>query len=295
MDVDQLSTMRNGRGFIAALDQSGGSTPSTLRRYGIDEAAYADEARMFDLVHEMRARIMTSPVFDSHRILGSILFAQTLDREIAGLGSAEYLWQVKHVVPFLKVDRGLEEESRGVKLMKPLTDLDALLESARRHGVFGTKMRSVVLHAERSGIEAVADQQFEVAERILDAGLVPIIEPEVDIHSPQKEAAEDLLDTALLHRLDALPEDKLVMLKLTLPEQDGLHSPLVEHPRVLRVVALSGGYTRAEADERLARQPGVVASFSRALTEGLSVHQQQAEFDAMLDSSIAAIYRASIT
>jgi len=295
MNVDQLTKMRTGSGFIAALDQSGGSTPAALRRYGIDEHDYADEATMFDLVHQMRARIITSPAFDGDRILGSILFAQTLEGEIGGRGSAEYLWEVKHVVPFVKVDVGLEEESRGVKLMRPMPDLDALLDSAKRHGAFGTKMRSVVLHADRAGIEAVLEQQFAVADRILDAGLVPIIEPEVDIRSPQKEAAEDLLRTALLHRLDALPEGRLVMLKLTLPEEDGLHGVLVAHPRVLRVVALSGGYSRAEADERLARQHGVVASFSRALTEGLSVHQTQAEFDRTLHDSIAAIYRASVT
>jgi len=295
MNVDQLTKMRTGRGFIAALDQSGGSTPSALRRYGIDDKAYADEATMFDLVHQMRVRIITSPAFDGDRILGSILFAQTLDREIGGRGAAEYLWEVKHVVPFVKVDVGLEEESRGVKLMRPMPDLDSLLDSARSHGVFGTKMRSVVVNADRSGIEAVLDQQFAVADRILAAGFVPIIEPEVDIRSPQKQPAEDLLDTALLHRLDALPEGHDVMLKLTLPDEDGLHDALVAHPRVLRVVALSGGYARAEANELLARQHGVVASFSRALTEGLSVHQTQAEFDRTLHDSIAAIYRASVT
>ena len=293
MNVDQLTKMRTGRGFIAALDQSGGSTPSALRRYGIDDKAYADEATMFDLVHQMRVRIITSPAFDGDRILGSILFAQTLDREIGGRGAAEYLWEVKHVVPFVKVDVGLEEESRGVKLMRPMPDLDSLLDSARSHGVFGTKMRSVVVNADRSGIEAVLDQQFAVADRILAAGFVPIIEPEVDIRSPQKQPAEDLLDTALLHRLDALPEGHDVMLKLTLPDEDGLHDALVAHPRVLRVVALSGGYARAEANELLARQHGVVASFSRALTEGLSVHQTQAEFDHMLHESVASIYRAS--
>lgn len=295
MNLDMLTKMRTARGFIAALDQSGGSTPSALRRYGIDEKAYADEAAMFDLVHQMRARIITSPAFDGDRILGSILFEQTLAREIGGRGSAEYLWEIKHVVPFVKVDKGLEDESRGVKLMRPMPDLDALLDRATARGVFGTKMRSVVLDADRAGIEAVLDQQFAVADRILEAGLVPIIEPEVDIRSPQKEAAEELLDAALLHRLDGVPEGRLVMLKLTLPEQDGLHSTLVAHPRVLRVVALSGGYSRAEADERLTRQPGVVASFSRALTEGLSVHQTQPEFDATLGDSIAAIYRASLT
>jgi fructose-bisphosphate aldolase class I len=291
----QLEKMRTGRGFIAALDQSGGSTPSALRRYGIDETRYATDAEMFDLIHAMRVRIMTSAVFDGDRILGSILFERTMDGEVGGLGAAEYLWQVKGIVPFLKVDQGLEEESHGTKLMRPIPQLDALLARALDHGVFGTKMRSVVLSADRAGIAAVVRQQFDLASRIGEAGLVPIIEPEVDIRSPQKEAAEVLLNEQLLTELDRLPEGALVMLKLTLPEQDGLHSDLVRHPRVLRVVALSGGYTRTEADDRLSRQPGVVASFSRALTEGLTVDQTQVEFDAALDASITRIYRASLT
>jgi len=294
MNDEMLHKMRSAHGFIAALDQSGGSTPSALRRYGIDETAYSTEAAMFDLVHEMRTRIITSRVFQGDRILAAILFEMTMDREVEGLGTAEYLWQVKNVVPFLKVDQGLLDESQGVKLMKPMPDLDAVLLRAIGHGVFGTKMRSVILHADRAGIEAVVDQQFEVARSILDAGLVPIIEPEVDIRSPQKEAAEDLLKQSLLEHLATLG-DRLVMLKLTLPEEDGFHTELVEHPNVLRVVALSGGYSRAEADERLSRQHGVVASFSRALTEGLTAQQTPAEFDAALHASIESIYRASIT
>ena len=294
MNDEMLHKMRSAHGFIAALDQSGGSTPSALRRYGIDETAYSTEAAMFDLVHEMRTRIITSRVFQGDRILAAILFEMTMDREVEGLGTAEYLWQVKNVVPFLKVDQGLLDESQGVKLMKPMPDLDSVLLRAIGHAVFGTKMRSVILHADRAGIEAVVDQQFEVARSILDAGLVPIIEPEVDIRSPQKEAAEDLLKQSLLEHLATLG-DRLVMLKLTLPEEDGFHTELVEHPNVLRVVALSGGYSRAEADERLSRQHGVVASFSRALTEGLTAQQTPAEFDAALHASIESIYRASIT
>ncbi|MBI1377802.1 MAG: fructose bisphosphate aldolase [Frankiales bacterium] len=295
MSIEQLERMRSGHGFIAALDQSGGSTPHALECYGIPSTAYADEAAMFDLVHEMRTRIMTSPVFTGERILGAILFLDTMRRTVAGMGAAEYLWQVKHVVPFLKVDLGLEGERHGAKLMKPIPDLDATLAEAVGHGVFGTKLRSVIRLADRTGVEAVVDQQLDLAQRILDAGLVPIIEPEIDIHSAQKEAAEDLLRESLLHHLDRIPEGQQVMLKLTLPEENGFHTKLVEHPRVLRVAALSGGYPRAEAVERLADQPGVIASFSRALTEGLTAQQSQADFDHMLDASIASIYRASTT
>jgi fructose-bisphosphate aldolase class I len=295
VNQEQLQKMRSGLGFIAALDQSGGSTPNALRRYGVDESAYADEAQMFDLVHAMRVRIMTSPAFGGDRILGAILFEMTMDRQVAGKGSAEYLWEDKHIVPFLKVDEGLQEEAQGVKLMRPMPDLDRSLSQALLHGVFGTKMRSVVRRADRAGIDAVVSQQFEVARHIIAAGLVPIIEPEVDISSPQKGAAEELLREALLRALDRLGEQDLVMLKLTLPEVDGFHSPLVAHPRVLRVVALSGGYSRVEADERLACQHGVVASFSRALTEGLSAQQTDSQFDATLDASIASVYRASLT
>jgi len=294
MNADMLHRMRTGKGFIAALDQSGGSTPKALSLYGIDESSYSGEAQMYDLIHQMRTRIMTSPAFAGERVLGAILFEQTMEREVEGLGSAEYLWQVKQIVPFLKVDKGLQDEKDGARLMKPMPDLDALLARALTHGVFGTKMRSVVLHADRHGIEAVVDQQFDVARQILDAGLVPIIEPEVDIHSPQKEAAEDLLKESLLEHLRTLG-DRLVMLKLTLPEEDGFHAELVEHPNVLRVVALSGGYSRTEADERLSRQHGVIASFSRALTEGLTAQQSDDDFNATLHASIESIYRASLT
>ena len=295
MNEEQLERMRHGHGFIAALDQSGGSTPRALRLYGIPETAYADEAEMFDLVHAMRTRIMTSPAFSGDRILGVILFEMTKERTIGGKGAAEHLWQEKGIVPFLKVDHGLEDESHGTRLMRPMPDLDEVLRRATAHGVFGTKMRSVIGLADRIGIESVVAQQFDVARQIIDAGLVPIIEPEVDIRSDQKEAAEDLLRETLLHHLDELDAERQVMLKLTLPEQDGLHTPLVAHPRVLRVVALSGGYSRAEAVERLSRQHGVVASFSRALTEGLDVDQTPDQFDRTLDASIASIYRASLT
>ena len=295
MNEEQLERMRHGHGFIAALDQSGGSTPRALRLYGIPETAYADEAEMFDLVHAMRTRIMTSPAFSGDRILGAILFEMTMERTVGGKGTAEHLWQDKGIVPFLKVDHGLEEESHGTRLMRPMPDLDDVLRRAIAHEVFGTKMRSVIGLADRIGIESVVAQQLDVARQIIDAGLVPIIEPEVDIRSDQKEAAEDLLRETLLRHLDQLDADSHVMLKLTLPEQDGLHTPLVAHPRVLRVVALSGGYSRAEAVERLSRQHGVVASFSRALTEGLDVDQTPDQFDRTLDASIASIYRASLT
>ena len=295
MNQDMLTRIRTGLGFVAALDQSGGSTPTALERYGIPRTAYADEAGMFDLIHAMRTRIMTSPVFGGDRILAAILFEQTMERQVDGLGSAEYLWTRKHVVPFLKVDLGLAEEAHGVKTMKPMPGLDALLDRAKEHGVFGTKMRSVILTADRGGVDAVVAQQFHTARRILAAGLVPIIEPEVDIHSTEKAAAEELLHDALLGALDTLDHGQDVLLKLTLPEHDGAHQPLLEHPRVLRVVALSGGYTRDEADARLARNPGVIASFSRALTEGLRADMDDAEFDATLDASIAAIYAASST
>jgi fructose-bisphosphate aldolase class I len=290
-----LTKITTGKGFVAALDQSGGSTPKALRLYGIDESQYPDEATMFDLVHAMRTRIMMSPVFRGDRILAAILFEQTMDREIGGMGSAEYLWTQKHIVPFLKVDKGLEPEADGVRLMKPMPGLDEVLERAKAHGVFGTKMRSVVLTGDESGVAAVVSQQLGVARQILAAGLVPIVEPEVDIHSPDKAGAEKLLKAALLAGLDTLDEGQDVMLKLTLPEQDDDHRELLEHPRVLRVAALSGGYTREEANARLARNPGVIASFSRALTEGLTAQLGDAEFDAALDAAIASIYAASIT
>ncbi|OZB89306.1 MAG: fructose bisphosphate aldolase [Microbacterium sp. 14-71-5] len=293
MSIEQLQQMAMGRGFIAALDQSGGSTPGALERYGIK--TWADDAQMFELVHAMRSRIISSRVFGGDRVVGAIVFDRTMESEIGGMGAAEYLWQVKHVAPFLKVDKGLLDEADGVRLMKPIPELDDALARANGHGVFGTKMRSLVMQADKGGIAATVDQQLELAQRILAAGLMPIVEPEVDIHSPTKSQAEDMLRSALLDALDRLPGDAKVMLKLTLPEQDGWWTPLVEHPHVLRVAALSGGYTRAEAVQRLARQPGVIASFSRALTEGLTVQQSDAEFDAVLDGSVQAIYDASLT
>ncbi len=295
MNEDMLARITTGRGFIAALDQSGGSTPKALRLYGIQESAYSNDTEMFDLIHRMRTRIITSPVFSGDRILAAILFEQTMDRQIQGRGSAEYLWTQKHVVPFLKVDKGLEPAADGARVMKPIPDLDTVLERAERHGVFGTKMRSVVLTSDKTGVDRVVAQQFDVARQILAAGLVPIIEPEVDIHSPEKAATEKLLLDALLTRLDRLPEGQDVMLKLTLPEEDGCHRELLEHPRVLRVAALSGGYTREEATARLTRNAGVIASFSRALTEGLTAQMSDEEFDASLDASIAGIYAASST
>jgi fructose-bisphosphate aldolase, class I len=295
VNEEMRDRIRNGHGFLAALDQSGGSTPKALALYGVDESAYSGDAEMFDLIHQMRTRIVTSPSFTGERILGAILFEQTMERQIDGVGSAEYLWTRKHVVPFLKVDHGLEDATQGVQTMKPIPDLEEVLARATQHGVFGTKMRSVVKDADRAGVDAVVGQQFELAATILAAGLVPIIEPEVDIHSPAKAATEAMLKDALLARLDELSDGQDVMLKLTLPEQDGFHRELLEHPRVLRLVALSGGYSRAEADARLTRNPGVIASFSRALTEGLTVQMSDEEFDATLDSAIAAIYAASIT
>ena len=295
MNTEQLKKIEAGNGFIAALDQSGGSTPKALKLYGVDESAYSNDSEMFDRMHEMRTRIITSPAFTGDRILGAILFEMTMDRTIDGMGSAEYLWQDKNVVPFVKVDKGLAAEADGAQVMKPMPDLDTLLTRAQTHDVFGTKMRSVIKLANTAGVGAVVTQQFEVARQILDAGLVPIIEPEVDIHSPEKAAAEGLLKSALVDQLDLLSTDQLVMLKLTPPEEDDFYLDLVKHPNVLQVVALSGGYSRDEANARLARNHGVVASFSRALTAGLSAQQTQAEFDAVLDTSIESIYRASIS
>jgi fructose-bisphosphate aldolase class I len=295
MNTEQFTKMKSGKGFIAALDQSGGSTPKALKLYGVEESAYSSLGEMFDLVHEMRTRIITSPVFTGERILGSILFEMTMDRLIDGKGAAEYLWEDKGIVPFLKVDKGLATEADGAQVMKPMPGLAEVLDRAKAHGVFGTKMRSVIKLPNAAGVKAVVDQQFEVGRRILAAGLVPIIEPEIDIFCPQKADAEVLLKAALLAALDQLDASQQVMLKLTLPEVDGFHAELVAHPNVLRVVALSGGYTRDDADARLARNHGVVASFSRALTEGLTAHQSQAEFDAVLDASIGSIYEASIT
>ena len=295
MNQEQLAKMKSGKGFIAALDQSGGSTPKALKLYGIEEDEYSGESQMFDLIHKMRTRMITSPAFTGDRVLGAILFEGTMDRDIEGLGAAQYLWDVKGVVPFLKVDKGLADESSGVQVMKPMPDLDALLSRAVGKGIFGTKMRSVIKLADPAGISAVVAQQFEVGRQILSAGLVPIIEPEVDIHSPQKAAAESILKDAILAELEHQPSDQPVMLKLTLPDADDFYADLVSHPSVLRVVALSGGYTREDANAKLSRNHGMIASFSRALTEGLSDKQSDADFNATLDSSIAGIYAASIT
>lgn len=295
MNTEQLNKVSTGKGFIAALDQSGGSTPKALKLYGIEESAYKNDAEMFDLVHAMRSRIVTSKAFDGRRILGAILFEATMDRQIDGVDAATYLWERKQVVPFLKVDKGLAAEVDGVQLMKPMPELDALLARANAKGIFGTKMRSVINAANEKGIAAVLDQQFAVGQQILKAGLVPIIEPEVSIGAADKAQAEALLKKGFIERLDALPADAKVMLKLTLPDVDGFYGELVAHPRVVRVVALSGGYSRDEANARLARNPGVIASFSRALTEGLSAQQSDAEFDSALDAATESIYRASST
>ena len=291
----QLEKVRTQNGFIAALDQSGGSTPKALAAYGVTADAWSNDEEMFDVVHAMRTRIMTAPAFSGERILGAILFENTMDREVEGRSTSAYLWEVKNVVPFLKVDKGLADEANGVQMMKPMPALAELLERANAQGIFGTKMRSVIKQANAEGIAQVVDQQFEVGRQIVDAGLVPIIEPEVDIHCPDKAEAETLLKAEILKHLDALPEDALVMLKLTLPETDGFYAECVAHANVVRVVALSGGYSREEANARLSRNPGVVASFSRALTEGLSAQQSDAEFNASLDASIQSIYDASAT
>jgi fructose-bisphosphate aldolase, class I len=295
MNEQQFQKMRSGNGFVAALDQSGGSTPKALGLYGIPDDAYTDDDEMFALMHEMRSRIITSLSFRGDRILGAILFEDTMDREIERRASADYLWSVKGVVPFLKVDKGLADEADGVQLMKPMPALEPLLVRAKEKDVFGTKMRSVIKLADDGGVKAVVDQQFETALDILAAGLIPIIEPEVDIHSPQKAAAEALLKAAVLDKLGQLDRNQYVMLKLTLPDLADLYAELVNHPNVLRVLALSGGYSRKEANARLSRNRGVVASFSRALTEGLSVQQSDEEFDAALDESIASIFAASVT
>ena len=291
----QLQKMKTHRGFIAALDQSGGSTPNALCSYGIKEDAWSNEAEMFAIVHQMRTRIMTSPSFTGERILGAILFENTMDREIEGQPSADYLWNVKRVVPFLKVDNGLATETSGVHLMNPMPQLAALLDKAKAKRIFGTKMRSVINDANAAGITDIVNQQFETARQIIAAGLVPIIEPEVDIHSPEKAKAEALLKAAILEKLNELPAGQLVMLKITLPEQDDLYAECVRHPKVVRVVALSGGYTREECNKRLRRNHGVVASFSRALVEGLSAQQSDAEYNALLDASIQSIFEASNT
>jgi fructose-bisphosphate aldolase, class I len=291
----QLQKMQKQPGFVAALDQSGGSTPKALRIYGIQPDAWSSDEEMFAIVHQMRTRIVTSRSFTGERILGAILFENTMDRTIEGQPSADYLWNVKKVVPFLKVDKGLADEGDGVQLMKPMPDLAGLLDKAKANGIFGTKMRSVIKQANATGIGKIVDQQFDVARQIIAAGFVPIIEPEVDIHCPEKAKAEELLKPAILGQLDRLPSGQRVMLKLTPPEQDDFYLALVKHPRVVRVVALSGGYSRDEANDRLRRNHGVVASFSRALVEGLTAQLSDAEFDAMLDASIQSIYEASIT
>lgn len=293
VQLDMLEKIKTQPGFIAALDQSGGSTPKALLLYGVDESQYSNDEQMFTQVHLMRQRIVTSEAFNGERVLGAILFENTLDREIAGRTSAHYLWQQKNVVPFLKVDKGLVDEANGVQLMKPIAELDNLLAKANAQDVFGTKMRSVVKLANAQGINELVAQQFTVGKQILAAGLVPIIEPEVDIHSPQKAEAEALLKASILAELDKLPSEQQVMLKLTLPETANFYQELVAHPRVLKVVALSGGYSREEANRRLSENNGIIASFSRALTEGISAQQSDEQFNASLDSAIEAIYQAS--
>ena len=291
----QLDKMRTQPGFIAALDQSGGSTPNALRAYGIKEGAWSNEEQMFAIVHQMRTRIMTSPSFTGERIIGAILFENTIDRDVEGQPTPDYLWNVKRVVPFLKVDKGLAAEKSGVQLMKPMPELSALLDKANAKRIFGTKMRSFVKQANGAGIKDIVAQQFEVARQIIAAGLVPIVEPEVDIHCLEKAKAEELLKAAILEALNRLPAGQPVMLKLTLPEKDNLYADFVGHPKVVRVVALSGGYSREEGNERLRRNHGVVASFSRALVEGLSAQQSDAEYNALLDASIRSIFEASNT
>ena len=291
----QKAKIRTQPGFIAALDQSGGSTPKALRLYGIAEDHWSGDVEMMDLIHAMRTRIITSPAFNGDRILAAILFEDTMDRDILGRPTAQYLWEVKQIVPILKVDQGLDAEANGVQRMKPMPGLSTLLPRAKAKGIFGTKMRSVIKHGNPAGIDAIVEQQFEIARQIIAAGLVPIIEPEVDIHCPDKAAAEQRLKTAIITQLEALPPGQQVMLKLTLPNQDNLYAECINHPRVLKVVALSGGYSRDEANARLARQHNMVASFSRALTEGLTAQQSDAEFNAALDRAIASIFQASST
>jgi fructose-bisphosphate aldolase class I len=295
LNEQQLQKIKSHPGFIAALDQSGGSTPKALALYGIKEGAWSDEDEMFAIVHQMRTRMITSSSFNGKRIIGAILFENTMDREINGQPSVNYLWNVKGVVPFLKVDKGLDAEKQGVQLMKPMPALVALLEKAKSKRIFGTKMRSFIKQANVEGIKEIVNQQFELAAQIIAAGLVPIVEPEVDIHCLEKAKAEELLKAAILEKLNQLPQGQMVMLKLTLPEQDNFNADFVKHPKVLRVVALSGGYSRDEANKRLRRNHGVVASFSRALAEGLSAQQTNAEFNAVLDKSIQSIFDASNT
>ncbi|HWX18000.1 MAG TPA: fructose bisphosphate aldolase [Chthoniobacterales bacterium] len=293
LNDEQLCTMKTRPGFVAALDESGGSTPRTLAAYGIPQGSWSNDDQMFALVHQMRTRVMTSPVFTGDRIVGAILFEDTMDRNVSGKPSADYLWEVKRVVPFLKVDKGLAEEKDGVQLMKPIPSLAALLNKAKGSRIFGTKMRSFIHQGNADGITEIVAQQFELASQISAAGLVPIIEPEVSIKSPEKAAAEELLKTGILEKLNKLAADELVFLKLTLPEKDGFYSELVAHPNVIRVLALSGGYSREEANDRLRRNRGVIASFSRALLEGLSAVQSDSEFNAALDKAIESIFEAS--
>ncbi|MEM1264054.1 MAG: fructose bisphosphate aldolase [Pseudomonadota bacterium] len=292
---EQFTKVKTAAGFIAALDQSGGSTPKALRLYGVEETAYSNDGEMFDLVHAMRTRIITSPSFSGEHILGAILFEMTMDRDVNGVPTAHYLWNEKNVVPFLKVDKGLADEVNGVQLMKPMPDLDALLARGRDKGIFGTKMRSVIKHANEAGIREIVNQQFEVGKQIIAAGLVPIIEPEVDIHCPEKSEAEAILKANIMASLDALSAEEHVMLKLTLPEQDNLYRDCIEHDQCVRVVALSGGYSRDEANARLARNHGMIASFSRALSEGLNDKQNDADFDATLGTAVGSIFDASRT
>lgn len=295
MNDQMYDKATNGAGFIAALDQSGGSTPKALALYGVGEDAYSNDAEMFDRIHEMRTRIITSPSFTGDRVLGAILFEDTMDRSVEGVGTPEYLWTVKNVVPFLKVDKGLADDADGAQVMKPIPGLDDLCARAVGKGVFGTKMRSVIKLANRAGVDAVVAQQFEVGRQIIAAGLVPIIEPEVDIHSPEKPEAEAMLKAAIADHLDQLSSEQYVMLKLSIPTEDDFYRDLIDHPQVVRVVALSGGYPRDEANERLSRNHGMIASFSRALTEGLSAQQSDEEFDAALDAAIEGIFAASLT
>jgi len=291
----QAAKIRTQPGFIAALDQSGGSTPKALKLYGVEENTYSGEQQMMDLVHQMRTRIVASPSFGGNRILGAILFEATMDREFGGKPAADYLWNTKQVVPFLKIDKGLADEKDGVQLMKPMPTLDDLLKKAKSKGIFGTKERSVIKQNNEAGIKAVVKQQFEIAKQVLGHGLVPIVEPEVDIKNPDKKGSEAVLKKEILAELDKLPSNQQVMLKLTIPEVDNFFAELIKHPRVLKVVALSGGYSRDEANKRLAKQNGMIASFSRALSEGLSAQQSEAEFDKSLDASIQSIYDASKT
>ena len=294
MNKDMLEKIKAGKGFIAALDQSGGSTPKALKLYGIEESEYSGEPAMFDLIHKMRSRLIKSSVFNGDRIVGAILFEMTMEREIDGIGSAEYLWSKKKIVPFLKVDNGLADEVNDVQLMKPIPELASRINAAVKHGVFGTKMRSVINLANSNGIEAIVAQQFEIGKQIIAGGLVPIIEPEVNIKSAQKAQAEDLLKTSLLKHLNLLSGEQNVMLKLSIPTQANLYQELTKHPRVIKIVALSGGYSRDEANKLLAQNTGVIASFSRALTEGLSDKQSDSDFDTTLNTTIQSIYEASI-